>query len=152
MNTTDIYNILWTDETTSGYVSAVIPCRALRYLRGDRNETCYFVNSDKHCSDLHCNIIGHWIVIVIHPESSVLEVFDSRGLVTYNSDIKTFMKQFDTYVNNTKFFSLNNCGFYCLLYAYYRSRKYSVNAVLTKLKNISNVKSECYRLYETTQI
>lgn len=147
MNTTEIYNILWTDDTAAAYVSAVVPCTALRYLRGDRNETCYIVNINKHCGDLHCNIIGHWIAIVIHPDSSLLEVFDSQGLDTYNRDIKRFMTQFDTYVKNTKFFSSNNCGFYCLLYAYYRSRKHDINDVLRKLENISDIKSECSRLY-----
>ena len=162
MNTNQLYQLLWNDSTASSYVMAIIPSNALRYVRADRCERCYIVNCNEN-SYLRGDI-GHCMVLTIHgdrdedvklkkkkknEEPSLVEVFDSLGERTYNTEMNAFMSKFKCCRVYSKHLSSTHCGYYVLLYAYYRSRKYSSSCTINILSEISDVKSHCLRLYST---
>ena len=82
-------------------------------------------------------------------DSSLVEVFDSLGEQTYNDEMTTFMTKFKHCIVHSKYLSGTDCGYYALLYAYYRSRKYSPRYILNILREMSDVKRHCLLLFKT---
>ena len=156
MNTNELYEILWNDKTASSYVMAIIPSRALSYVKADGRERCYIVNCNEN-SYLRGEV-GHWMILTIHgnsrekrklksEDSSLLEVFDSLGERTYNEEITAFMSTFKSHITCSGYLASTHCGFYALAYAYYRSRQYEPSCILKMFKEITDVKSHCLMLY-----
>ena len=148
MNTDRIYEILWNDAATSASVMAVIPCNALKYVTTSRG--CYIVNCNEN-SYLRGDV-GHWLFLRIHSsgrrdDDTRLEVFDALGAKAYNDEINMFMRQFDHCSINYEHISNVNCGFYALVYSYYRCRKFTPSSILNILKGIGDVEKHCLLLY-----
>lgn len=136
------------------------------YSRGDGD----FSEGDGH--------VGHWLVLTVHglhattttvtrekeleqernplrrielrDKLAVVEIFDSLGpRNTYNEEITDFISKFGSSVIHSQFLSKRNCGFYTLLYTYYRSRAFTPKVgleILTKMKE-SDVSRCCRQLY-----
>ena len=160
LTTTEMYEILWKDNTASQYVMAVVQPSALKYISADSKERCYIVNCNEKAYS-HLNV-GHWFVLTVggahfYKDSEMLrykrkmtcaEVFDSqKTLEEYNKDIKTFIHKFDNVKVYSKYVSDCNCGYYSLMYAYYRSRGYNAETVVNILTDANDVKAECLSLF-----
>ena len=167
MNTDQIYEMLWNDAAVSSYVMAVIPCNALKYISASAVRGCYIMNCNAN-SYLRGDV-GHWIFLGVHSTDvdvdvgvevevevevgdrvdlgSSLEVFDPRGESVYNEEICMFMRQFDCCSYNYQYLSKANCGFYTLVYSYYRCRAFNPTSVLNIMEGIGDVKEHCLMLY-----
>jgi len=168
LNTESIYEMIWRDPPTSDYVLAVAPPSALKFIQSDHKERCYIVNcyddDDKMYSRVHA---GHWFVIVVHPDeesgkirerggmqtkkkkkNSRVEVFDSLGSgKEYNKDIIDFISKFECCTVYSKLLDISNCGYYALVYAHYRARKYGPSETVAIIEQIANVKEYCLSLF-----
>ena len=156
MNTDQIYELLWNDVIVSAEIMAVIPCNALKYVPV-KMTGCYVVNCNEK-SYLRGDV-GHWIFLRIHGDGSRrnevennLEIFDAQGETTYNREMEVFMRQFENCSRNYSLISNEKCGFYSLVYAYYRCRKLKRLNVLNILKDIGDVKEHCMALYGDRQL
>ena len=83
----------------------------------------------------------------LNGESNLIEIFDSMGEGTYKGEMMTFISKFRHCVTYSRYLAATNCGYYVLIYVYYRSRKYSPSSVLNMLYEIPDVKSQCLMLY-----
>lgn len=92
---------------------------------------------------------GHWLLLVV--SHGCVEVFDTLGLVsveTYGEEMVNFTKRYKCTLVNTELLDTMHCGYYCLLYAYHRSRGYSATEVMTIIKDSRHsVKSECLKTF-----
>ena len=155
MNTDQLYEILWNDTIATAYVMAIMPSNALKYVRPDQQERCYIVNCNEN-SYLRGEA-GHWMILIVHSrdvikktrneESCGLEVFDSLGERTYNGEMTAFMSKFKYCTTYSEHLANRQCGYYSLVYVYYRSRKYEPASVIHLLSKITDVKSHCLALY-----
>ena len=166
MNTNQMYEILWNDDISSSYVMAIMPSNALRYVRADKSERCYIVNCNEN-SYLRGEV-GHWMILTVHgaydgdydgdydsrgstrlsnDDCSLIEVFDSLGVRTYNMEMTAFITKFKHCATYSEYLSSTHCGYYVLVYAYYRSRKYKPSHVLNILSEITDLKRHCLSLY-----
>jgi hypothetical protein len=135
------------------------------YQRRSKQE-CYIINTEmteKKSEHLHrepASLIqvdvtgetghraGHWIVMILHLDSEI-EIFDCSGSSRdkYNENIRTFLTGYRDVRMNSEHISDSNCGFFCLLYVYYRSRDYSAAQTITILEGVVDVRKECMSLY-----
>ena len=160
LTTGELYELLWKDSLTSKYVMAVVQPSALKYISADHKQRCYIVNCNEKAYS-HLNV-GHWFILTVGEahfgrsrgskvqkyETVDVEVFDSQGVLKeYNKDIKTFIKQFGRVKVYSKHISDCDCGYYSLIYAYYRSRGYDAETVVNILTDTRNVKDTCLKLF-----
>ena len=190
MNTNELYEQLWRDETTSSYVLGVVPSKALKFIHADRRTRCYIVHlqnkkhsprDDDDLGDGDGHSGGHWLVFTVHglksemqrredeevtrernpqrraellDQFAVLEIFDSQGpRDVYNEEITNFISKFGNVVIHSQFLSNYYCGFYTLLYTYYRSRAFApkvVLEILTAMKEC-NIPCLCRQLFESSK-
>ena len=135
---------------------AVVSCNALKYIRCPRG--CYIVNTSE-TSHLPGDV-GHWIFLRVHgfrafevgcniaSDKRYLEIFDVSGGCAYNKDIEKFINSFNSFHVNHTNISNNNCGFYVLVYSYYRCRGFLSRCILNILKGISDIEAHCRLLYD----
>lgn len=156
MNTSTLYEFLWNDEVTSDYVMGVLPAQALRYVKPDYKERCYIVNTRKKTKTKNSPFTqaglfpGHWIVlIVVHGRA--VEVFDSLGQSEHwkkNDEIVSFLNRYTYYYVNDLALDSKNCGYYCLMYCYYRGRAYEPHKTVSILNaHTLYIKEYCTRLF-----
>lgn len=156
MNTNQLYDIMWHDLTVTSAISAVVSCKALKYISNPRG--CYIINTSEQ-SHLPGDV-GHWIFLRVHGSRAFgadcignrkkmrLEIFDVSPTVTYNQDIEQFINRFNSFHVNHVNISNNRCGFYALVYCYYRCRGFSPNCILNILLSVRDIEKHCLVLYE----
>ena len=141
MNTADLYDLVWSDDSVASYVMLVGPSEILRYVKPDRVERCYILHTalygkkkKKNDSPLVSGSRGHWFCVILR-HGFPAEIFDSLGDAVS--------------CNNVNADLLNNrfCGFYCLVYAYLRSRNMSPRSVIKVLARCEDIRLLCFSLY-----
>ena len=155
MNTADLYDLVWSDDSVASYVMLVGPSEILRYVKPDRVERCYILHTalygkkkkKKNDSPLVSGSRGHWFCVILR-HGFPAEIFDTHGdAVSCNSDVNKFINVYGS--NNVNGNLLNNrfCGFYCLVYAYLRSRNMSPRSVIKVLARCEDIRLLCFSLY-----
>lgn len=175
MNTDELYDMLWLDPTVSSQVMAVVPCNALKYISDPRKHDCYIINTNEN-SYLHGDM-GHWMFLRIHDwsvdsdemtavladelsyftcnnscvcglsTSMSVEIFDALGHGVYNEEVTKFIESFNSYSVNKQYISNTHCGFYALVYGYYRCREILPSCILNILNAVSDIQEHCSLLY-----
>lgn len=163
LSTDEIYELLWRDRTASAFVMAAMPSKGLKYIHSSAQDCFYIVNSSEKAYS-HGDV-GHWLVLIVRghgfsrtdkrgqtredlDKMTNVEIFDSLGSErTYNEDIMTFISKFGSCNTYSKWLSNSQCGFYSLLYVYYRARNCKQERVLNILAGIEDPRTECLRLY-----
>lgn len=162
MNTDQLYDLIWGDTIVSSHIMAVVSCNALKHIKEPRG--CYIVNTNQYSYSR--GDTGHWIFLRIHSngatgingsdkavkcstsvQSSSVEIFDALGPQIYNEDMQNFIKQFKSYSINRDYICKSKCGFYSLVYAYYKCRGFSSTCILNIIKGVKDIEKSCMQLY-----
>ena len=161
MNTTQVYDTIWRDNKTSRYVSAVIPTGALPFIKPSLRECCYIVHipwkqeeskaelsTVVKGSDLLLSfgrlVKGHWFVLVaVHFRFFIFDVL-GRERMACNDEMISFIENSECLSVNEEVIDYQNCAYYCLLFAFHRSRGVSIPNIISLLKKCKNdVKEIC---------
>ena len=126
MNSLELEQFLLTDTFTTHYFGGVIPADSLKNITpGDGK--LYVVNTQPSS---HPGL--HWIVINNKSNTSI-EFWDSLGQHPQKYG-KYFMQYFNEldYLYNTRRLQgwERTCGHFCLFYAFYRCREYSMETIV----------------------
>ena len=158
MNTSEIYNFLWSKSSLSDFVMMVAPVTILRHIRPLQCsiDSAYIINVRPNARRLNGRVgttttavHGHWVVLIIGPGKN--EIFDSLGQTNvsgstgvYGREMGEFVEENDFSFVNNELLDSKNCGFFCLLFCYYKSRGYSTLRSLEKLKQYRlNIAEKC---------
>lgn len=94
----------------------------------------------------------HWLLFYFNEDDSV-DFYDSLGkpLQSYGEKIlqfaKTFAESFIESKDRTQPLNSSLCGHYCLYYAYYKCKGYSMDDILSRMESPDHVLSSVKRLY-----
>lgn len=92
---------------------------------------------------------GHWLVVTLTGHDA--EIFDCLGdveLSTYGEEMLNFTKTLHCSKVNSELLDVVNCGYYCLMFVYHKSRGYSTAECLDLLKSVRHcIKDECVRSF-----
>lgn len=94
--------------------------------------------------------VGHWLVLTL--TFGEVEIFDSLGKVSpvsYGKEMSDFIEKHSCRMVNDELIDTKNCGYYCLLYVFFRSRGERPRTIVNMLKRLGNerVKKECLNVY-----
>lgn len=93
---------------------------------------------------------GHWLTIIMSHHK--LEIFDSLGRFepgTYGEEMRCLLRKFKCHYVNCELLSTTKCGFFAILYAYYRSRKFTIEYTLNELRMKADcIEKHCYAIFE----
>ena len=165
INTTDIYSLLWRLPRLADYVVAVAPTSILHHIKPTQcwtacayiinvvpREVCYNTIPKRRSSPQGVTC-GHWIVLIIGGEKN--ELFDplGPGIVDgserdYGHEMTDFVKLNNCHAVNDELLDIKNCGFFCLLFCYYKCRGYTSEEAVKKLKKYKlNIVAKCERVF-----
>ena len=119
-------------------VDTVGSLRGVSESKGDRRRR-------RSCRDVGRRI-GHWIVLVDGGEGC--EIFDSlgsEGVSRYGEEeMKLFVKMRNCHLVNDVLLSSKDCGYFCLLFCYYKCMGLTSRQVVTELKRCKlNIREVC---------
>ena len=156
MNTTEMYSFLWGHNALADFVMAVAPATILAHIRPQQCsiDSAYIINvayNSRRFARPPTTAHGHWLVLIIGPEKN--EIFDSLGETNvsgptgvYGREMARFVETNDCSFVNNELLDSKNCGFFCLLFCYYKSKGYSSRESLEKLKKYrGNIAEKCIR-------
>ena len=164
MNTRQIYNYIWKDPIVCNRVMAVIKPSCLQYLKPGEDDGIYILNTIEERSDLPVRRCGHWVVVCIEARHCPIgllggtskgksykwykiDIFDCLGNTIYDQYIEMFIKQFTITRRHNIFINTGYCGYYCLVYIYYKCRSYSHYYCLKLVGCISHIRNYCLNIY-----
>ena len=157
INTTDIYSLLWRLPRLADYVAAVAPTSILHHIKPGqcRTQCAYIINvmpGGRHYN-AKTGTYGHWVVLIVGGEKN--ELFDCLGVRStgdyerdYGHEMTDFVTQNNCYPVNDELLDIKNCGFFCLLFCYYKCRGYASEEAIKKLKKYKlNIVEKCERVF-----
>ena len=128
MNTYQLQNFLERDPFISQLKTGVLSADKLHVINTKENiRQCYIINTQPSTEP------GlHWICIYIGSGDKNVEFWDSLGQKpwTYGTYFKDFFRNKIFLYNNKQLQGYDEtCGHFCLYFAFYRSRGYSIKAI-----------------------
>ena len=95
---------------------------------------------------------GHWIVLVVADDGC--EIFDSLGTSDVSGygeeEITQFVKMYNCHFVNDVLLSSIDCGYFCLLFCYYKCTGYSTHQTIAELKRCKiSVKDTCEKVFRS---
>ena len=96
---------------------------------------------------------GHWVVLVLNGDCGKCELFDCLGVTCfgiYKQEIEKFVKLDKCHFVNDELLDIKNCGYFCVLFCWYKSRGYNSFEALVEIKKFKHViKEKCEKIYYT---
>ena len=133
MNTIELHTLMLSDRAIHRVYGGVRPSNGLPLLKCKRPKM-YICNTEPH------NQPGqHWIAIYLPEERRPPEFFDPLGKAPQETFANFLIYNGPKYIFNTKVVQSSSsvyCGLYCLLFAFYRTRGYSIKKILSMFKDV----------------
>ena len=97
---------------------------------------------------------GHWIVLCLN--SAECEVFDSLGETdpfAYGKEMYDFVKNYKFYYCNTVSLDESNCGYFCLLFCYFKCLGYGSQRAVNELKKYrKRIRKLCHKVFFSSEV
>ena len=133
MNSIQLKQFVTADSITHSKFGDVLPADILLQVYPNADKF-YIVNTKP---SLHPG--EHWTVVYMQGNNNnLIEFWDSLGQdpVTYNNYFKHFFRDKEyIYSNRILQGEAQTCGYFCLYYAYHRSRAYTMNDIVNSFTN-----------------
>ena len=145
MNTKQLWQALTNNNITEKIFDGVFPVDKLSHIK--RKPELIICNTDPSYKSGQ-----HWLLFFFH--NDVVDYYDSLGedIGFYGKDFINFIKKFAKSIQSTTYRSqprnTSLCGHYCLYFAYYRCKGFSMNEIMNLLKNVNDIEKVVVDLYD----